>query len=113
MSFGMQTRSRALLDVVGKANQAGVIIVASSGNDGKRRTADYPARYPQTISVGATDRNRKIPAFSNRGQFVDIYAPGDKIVSAWYARKIPRDEWHLYGDFARQRSDRPLACAKA
>lgn len=87
MSFGMQTRSRALLDIVGKANQAGVIIVASSGNDGKRRTADYPARYPQTISVGATDRSRKIPAFSNRGQFVDIYAPGDKIVSAWLQGK--------------------------
>ncbi|MGG4344266.1 S8 family peptidase [Paenibacillus lautus] len=87
MSFGMQTRSRALLDIVGKANQAGVIIVASSGNDGKRRTTDYPARYPQTISVGATDRNRKIPAFSNRGQFVDIYAPGDKIVSAWLQGK--------------------------
>ncbi|OMF70538.1 S8 family peptidase [Paenibacillus glucanolyticus] len=87
MSFGMQTRSRALLDIVGKANQAGVIIVASSGNDGKRRTADYPARYPQTISVGATDRHRKIPAFSNRGQFVDIYAPGDKIVSAWLQGK--------------------------
>lgn len=83
MSFGMQTRNRALLDIVSKANQAGVIIVASSGNDGKRRTADYPARYPQTISVGATDRNRRVPAFSNRGQFVDIYAPGDKIVSAW------------------------------
>lgn len=87
MSFGMQTRSRTLLDVVGKANQAGVLIVASSGNDGKRRTADYPARYPQTISVGATDRSRKIPAFSNRGQFVDIYAPGDKIVSAWLQGK--------------------------
>ncbi|MBU5350488.1 S8 family peptidase [Paenibacillus lautus] len=87
MSFGMQTRSRTLLDIVGKANQAGVIIVASSGNDGKRRTADYPARYPQTISVGATDRNRRIPAFSNRGQFVDIYAPGDKIVSAWLQGK--------------------------
>lgn len=83
MSFGMQTRSRALLDVVTKAHQSGVIIVASSGNDGKRRSVDYPARYPQTISVGATDRNRKIPPFSNRGQYVDIYAPGDKIVSAW------------------------------
>ena len=87
MSFGMQTRSRTLLDIVSKANQAGLIIVASSGNDGKRRTADYPARYPHTISVGATDRNRKIPAFSNRGQFVDIYAPGDKIVSTWLQGK--------------------------
>lgn len=83
MSFGMQTRSRTLLEVVTKAYQSGVIIVASSGNDGKRRSVDYPARYPQTISVGATDRNRRIPSFSNRGQYVDIYAPGDKIVSAW------------------------------
>ncbi|KKO52589.1 S8 family peptidase [Paenibacillus sp. DMB20] len=83
MSFGMQTRSRSLLDIVGKAYQAGVIIVASSGNDGKRRSVDYPARYPQTISVGATDRKRKIAPFSNRGQFVDIYGPGDKIISAW------------------------------
>lgn len=87
MSFGMQTRNRTLLDIVSKANQAGVIIVASSGNDGRRRTVDYPARYPQTISVGATDRNRRVPAFSNRGQFVDIYAPGDKIVSAWLQGK--------------------------
>lgn len=83
MSFGMQTRSRALLDIVGKATQAGTIIVASSGNDGKKRSVDYPARYPQTISVGATDRKRKIAAFSNRGPYVDIYAPGEKIVSAW------------------------------
>lgn len=83
MSFGMLTRSRTLLEVVTKAYQSGVIIVASSGNDGKRRSVDYPARYPQTISVGATDKNRKIPPFSNWGQYVDIYAPGDKIVSAW------------------------------
>ncbi|WP_054955402.1 S8 family peptidase [Paenibacillus dakarensis] len=83
MSFGMQTRSQALLDVVTKAYQSGVIIVASSGNDGKRRTVDYPARYQQTIAVGATDRYHRIAAFSNRGQFVDIYAPGDKIVSSW------------------------------
>ncbi|NMO97915.1 S8 family peptidase [Paenibacillus lemnae] len=83
MSFGMQTRSRALLDIVSKAYQSGVVIVASSGNDGKRRSVDYPARYSQTISVGATDRKRKIAPFSNRGQYVDVYAPGDKIVSAW------------------------------
>ncbi|CAH1227949.1 MULTISPECIES: S8 family peptidase [Paenibacillus] len=83
MSFGMKTRSKALLDVVNRAYQAGIVIVASSGNDGKRRSIDYPARYPQTISVGATDKNRRIAPFSNRGTYVDVYAPGDKIVSSW------------------------------
>lgn len=83
MSFGMKTRSKALLGAVTKAYNSGVIIVASSGNDGKFRSVDYPARYPQTISVGATNRLRRIAAFSNRGTYIDIYAPGDKIMSAW------------------------------
>lgn len=83
MSFGMKTRSKALLGAVTNAYNSGVIIVASSGNDGKLRSIDYPARYPQTISVGATNRQRKVAAFSNRGAYIDIYAPGDKITSAW------------------------------
>lgn len=83
MSFGMKTRSKALLGAVTNAYNAGVIIVASSGNDGKLRSVDYPARYPQTISVGATNKLRRIAPFSNRGAYIDIYAPGDKITSAW------------------------------
>jgi len=87
MSFGMKTRSRALLAAVQNAWRAGIIIVASSGNDAKRKAIDYPARFPQTVSVGATTRMRRIAPFSNRGSLVDIYAPGDKIVSAWLRGK--------------------------
>lgn len=87
MSFGMKTRSKALLGAVVNAHNAGIIIVASSGNDGKRRSVDYPARYPQTISVGATTRLRRVAPFSNRGAYIDVYAPGDKIVSAWLQGK--------------------------
>lgn len=87
MSFGMKTRSKALLNAVTNAHSAGVIIVASSGNDGKRRSIDYPARYTATISVGATNRHRRIAPFSNRGAYIDIYAPGDKIISAWLRGK--------------------------
>lgn len=87
MSFGMKTRSRALLAAVQNAWNAGVIIVASSGNDAKRKAIDYPARFPQTVSVGATNRLRRVASFSNRGSLIDIYAPGDKIVSAWVRGK--------------------------
>lgn len=87
MSFGMKTRSKALLTAITNAYNAGIIVVASSGNDGKRRAVDYPARYPQTISVGATTKLRRVAPFSNRGAFIDIYAPGDKIVSAWLRGK--------------------------
>jgi len=87
MSFGMKTRSRALLAAVRNAWRAGIVVVASSGNDAKRKAIDYPARFPQTISVGATTRMRRIAAFSNRGSLIDIYAPGDKIFSAWLRGK--------------------------
>src|SRR5690606_18357166 len=83
MSFGMRTKSKALWDAVMRAYNKGVIIVASSGNDGKIKTIDYPARYTHTIAVGATNSFRKIAPFSNRGSYIDIYAPGDRIVSAW------------------------------
>ncbi|WP_225446496.1 S8 family peptidase [Paenibacillus rhizovicinus] len=87
MSFGMKTRSKSLLTAVNNAFNAGVIIVASSGNDGKRKAIDYPARYPQTIAVGATNRLRRIAPFSNRGMYIDVYAPGDKILSSWLRGK--------------------------
>ncbi|MFP4978886.1 S8 family peptidase [Paenibacillus sp. CN-4] len=82
MSFGMKTGSKALHNIVMKAYDAGIAIIASSGNDGKRG-GDYPARYPETIAVGAFDKKRRIAAFSNRGAYIDIYAPGESIPSCW------------------------------
>ncbi|MFD2117528.1 S8 family serine peptidase [Paenibacillus yanchengensis] len=89
MSFGMKKRNKALLDAVTAAYQSGIIIVASSGNDGKRSTIDYPARYTQTIAVGATSKLRKVAPFSNRSNSIDIFAPGDKITSLW-----PQNSYH-------------------
>lgn len=83
MSFGMRTKSKAMLNAVLRAYAKGIIIIASSGNDRRFKSIDYPAKYPHTISVGATTALRKIAPFSNRGSYIDIYAPGEKIVSAW------------------------------
>jgi len=83
MSFGMRKYSRALEDAVRNAYRAGVVIVASSGNDKRSVDIDYPACFPQTISVGATNRQRRVASFSNRGRYIDIYAPGNKIYSTW------------------------------
>ncbi|UQZ34294.1 peptidase S8 [Paenibacillus sp. PK3_47] len=82
MSFGMKTRSKALHEVVIKAYRAGIAIIASSGNDGKRG-GDYPARYPETIAVGAIDRRHRVAAFSNRGPYIDVYGPGEGVPSCW------------------------------
>jgi subtilisin len=82
MSFGMKTRSKALHNVVLKAYHAGIAIIASSGNDGKRG-GDYPARYAETIAVGAIDKKRQVASFSNRGTYIDVYAPGEAVPSCW------------------------------
>lgn len=87
MSFGMKTYSRALESAVRNAYQSGVIIVASSGNEGKQATIDYPARLRQVIAVGATTRRGQIANFSNNSKNIDIYAPGEKIYSTWLRGK--------------------------
>ncbi|WP_424991800.1 S8 family peptidase [Paenibacillus turpanensis] len=87
MSFGMKKRSDSLLAAVQSAERAGVLIITSSGNDGKKAELDYPARFPSTIAVGATDKKNRIASFSNRGKGVDVYAPGDKIYSTWLRGK--------------------------
>ena len=87
MSFGMKNHSKALEAAVRNTVYSGKVVVASSGNNGKINQMDYPARFPQTICVGATTRSHKIAAFSNRGQRIDIYAPGDKIYSTWLRGK--------------------------
>lgn len=87
MSFGMKTRSRSLYAAVNSAYRAGVLIVASSGNDGRTGSIDYPARYHHTIAVGATTRQGRIASFTNRSGLIDVYAPGERIVSAWLRGK--------------------------
>lgn len=83
MSFGMSTYSRALENAVKNAHDAGKIIVASCGNEGKKQSIDYPARFSQVVSVGATTRTGRVASFSNKGKRIDIYAPGEKILSSW------------------------------
>jgi len=87
MSFGMQNRSKSLQQAVQSAIRAGVAVVASSGNDGRSSEIDYPARYGQTIAVGAINKQGRVASFTNRSSLIDIYAPGDKIVSAWIGGK--------------------------
>ncbi|GHA95188.1 type VII secretion-associated serine protease [Streptomyces chryseus] len=68
---------------VKNAVDAGVLIVAASGNDGADgKSADtYPASYPGVLAVAASDRNNERASFSQAGDFVDIAAPGVGMVS--------------------------------
>jgi subtilisin family serine protease len=87
-SWGSTQKSRALEDVIRKANDAGILFVAASGNASvdNDRVPHYPSSYnvPNVISVAALDRNDQLASFSNYGvKSVAIAAPGVDILSTW------------------------------
>jgi thermitase len=62
----------------GAAN--GSVLVAAAGNDGDS-TVNYPAGYPEVVSVAATDSNDARASFSNANPDVEVAAPGVDILS--------------------------------
>lgn len=68
-----------VLDVIGKINRQGKIIVASAGNEGIMCDRRLPGSAGGVISVGSFNQKRQSSYFSNYGKTVDILAPGEDI----------------------------------
>lgn len=67
---------------VKNAQRAGIVIVASAGNDGSCRPT-YPAALPGVVSVGALGPDGPAP-FSNYGPWVRACAPGVGLISSFF-----------------------------
>jgi len=63
------------------AEQAGVVVVAASGNDGIPKVG-FPAAIATSIAVGAVDANLKKADFSQWGPELDVMAPGLDVISS-------------------------------
>lgn len=63
--------------------QRHAVVIAAAGNSGST-TAEYPAgdSVYGLLSVGATTQANTIATFSNRGSWVTVAAPGDRIMSS-------------------------------
>jgi subtilisin len=79
MSLGMPEKSDLFETVLKEAYESGVIVVASSGNNGG--AVQYPASSQYTIAVGAHDESGRMPSWSSFGPEVDVLAPGVSIYS--------------------------------
>lgn len=64
-----------------RAHDAGIIIVAASGNENTH--VGWPAVYEETIAVGAVDQAFGKANFSNFGNELDVAAPGVDIYSTY------------------------------
>jgi hypothetical protein len=68
---------------VADARAAGIALVAAAGNDGLS-SPSYPAAFPGVTGVGALATDGKaLASFSNRGDWVNVNAPGERVQSAF------------------------------
>jgi subtilisin family serine protease len=85
MSLGGSEYNEAFEAACAAAEQAGVLVVAASGNNGTSQLA-YPAGYAGVMSVGAVDRNRAWASYSQFNSAVAIAGPGTAVWSTVRAR---------------------------
>jgi serine protease len=82
LSLGSTSASATVRDAVAYANSKGSVVVAAAGNSRSSGSpTSYPAAFPNVIGVGATDSTNRVASFSNAGSYVDVAAPGVKILS--------------------------------
>ncbi|WP_179136314.1 S8 family serine peptidase [Paenibacillus sp. 32352] len=94
MSLGTETGSQLLEDMVDNAVSHGIVVVASSGNngtaDGSGDTILYPARYANVIAVAAVDNNKIRGDFSATGPKNEFSAPGVDVISTYLNNAFAR-----------------------
>ncbi len=76
--------SSALDTAVNNLANSGVAIAVAAGNSNTNACNSSPARAANAITVGATTSTDSRASFSNFGTCLDIFAPGQGIVSSWY-----------------------------
>ncbi len=67
--------------LVDAAIQKGIVVVASAGNGGPGAPPAYPAALPGVIAVTAVDKNERVFSRANRGDYIDLSAPGVGILT--------------------------------
>jgi cerevisin len=87
MSWGLQGTANAVDEVIAGASEAGIHVSVAAGNDGVDACGSTPAHLgganSNVVTVGSVNIKNTVSSFSNIGKCVDIYGPGEQILSAW------------------------------
>jgi subtilisin family serine protease len=71
--------NRLLETALARVRDRGILAIAAAGNGGPMAQPMYPAAYPEVVAVTATDDRGRAFRLANRGEYVDIAAPGVNI----------------------------------
>ena len=87
MSWGLQGTAGSVDEIIQGASEAGIHVSVAAGNDGIDACGSTPAhlggKNSNVVTVGSVNIDNEVSTFSNIGQCVDIYAPGEQILSSW------------------------------
>lgn len=79
ISLGTNAYDKDLEAAVNKANAAGILVFAASGNC-SCRAYEWPSSCDNAISVASMDLHRNPSPFNTRNDFVSVYAPGQNLL---------------------------------
>ena len=87
---GCDVEDAARKAIIDQLRAVGIATVAAAGNEGSVDALSAPACISSVISVGATSKSDEVASFSNSAPFLDLLAPGVRIISA-----IPPSDYAL------------------
>jgi type VII secretion-associated serine protease mycosin len=91
LSLGSNQSSTAMQSAVSYAIGKNVLVVAAAGNSGcglLGAPREYPASYPGVVGVGAVTKSIQRASYSSCGSWVDVAAPGDRIISTMIQNSV-------------------------
>jgi subtilisin family serine protease len=93
ISLEFQKDNPQLHKAIKKAVENNIIVIASSGNIKYPGDTDnaYPGSYPEVISVGMLNTKGKIYSKEFEKKKVDVFAPGEDIISLYFNNKMTLD----------------------
>jgi hypothetical protein len=74
--------NRLLEAALGRATRDGMIVMAAAGNGGPVASPMYPAAYDSVVAVTAVDQRGEVFRLANRGDYLDLAAPGVGLLHA-------------------------------